>query len=200
MNDSLRSCTPNFSNCSTIKSVCTFDNLRMGTRLRYGDIIKIQLNEGGNTVPQGLKIGYLGDTNTLVAREPISFIVLCPLSLRATGRVLDRNDEFLLVEKDGSRMLCNDNGYVSLKQATLKRAHDSRNRLSAFDRTNVRGGITARVAPIYGNNYFYFNDNGVAKIWVWLDDRIVLREHMYFSFPHPNHCVLTHLCQLRVIP
>lgn len=193
-------CNSNKSFCDP-RITCGFDNTRYQTILRYGDVVTLQLNEGGTRIYPGTKVGWLSDTTNLVSSDPIEFTVVCPDDF-SVRRELNRTDDFLLIEKGGKRMLSvSKNGdEVALMRATPQRLHDPFSRISSFDIMNIKGGITSRIEPFYGNNFLYFNRNGVALVWVWLNNRIVLRDYHYFQTTTPitnmNKCKLNNVTQI----
>lgn len=146
-------------------------------RLRYGDVVVVEMRLGGSTVQPGEPIAWFGETPR--ASSPLKFQVMSPHG-ECSNRVLDRVDEFILVDIEGKRVVTvDDAGLVCLKG--LEYARRPQSRLSAYDRTNVKGGLTSRVAPVQGINFVYSNNVHNALVWLWRDNQVVAVPCSYFS-------------------
>lgn len=145
--------------------------------LRYGDEVVMEMRIGGSTVQPGKPISWFGETAR--SKDYLKFRVVSPRGERCV-RELNQRDEFMLVDEAGQRVVTvEDTGVVSLKP--IKHTSRPQSRLSAYDRSNVKGGLTSRVTPIEGINFLYSYNVSNALVWVWRNNQVIAMPYSYFS-------------------
>jgi len=137
--------------------ICLGSSKTIRSPLKFNDRVKMLLFINTRSRSLGHFVKELGIFNVR-SSSPFE-------NVNHESRHIQRNEEFALISEPSFDKK-KQNNYI---------------KVSAVDRTNIKGGITSRISPIYGLNYLYSNDDDKAMFWVWENDEIVMKEHYDLS-------------------